>query len=314
MRFVKAMAIALGIVLSMPTVIYAEDIDDMTMDELKEAYQQLEEENQELQDQVKDLKAQLYDAQNSEETDSETTTEEDTVEEEAVLMTTEDFLKDIVESYNTRSIVATRYTISEEAMLSEAEEVDYLLECAESERPLYEKYHNAVFEDLNIQYLCNQYIKGLDKQLQIKAKYEKSEDFDSAYSYFESGYYNRAYVIVELAEYYECPFGDISEMKEMTAALDSFNEAETRNASVDATKIKETQELLNGIGFFCGTADGVSGKRTVKSIKRFQEMYGYEPSDGMIDDELIEQLKTVYEEKVPVDTENIEDIVEETEG
>ena len=43
-------------------------------------------------------------------------------------------------------------------------------------------------------------------------------------------------------------------------------------------------------------------------------MYGYEPSDGMIDDELIEQLQKVYEEKVPANLDNVEDIAEETAG
>ena len=45
----------------------------------------------------------------------------------------------------------------------------------------------------------------------------------------------------------------------------------------------------------------ISGKRTVKSIKRFQEMYGYDPIDGMIDDELIGQLEDVAAQKAPVE-------------
>lgn len=89
-------------------------------------------------------------------------------------------------------------------------------------------------------------------------------------------------------------------MKQNVQALDSLNEAETRNAAIDHATVKEVQQLLNGIGFFCGSADGVSGKRTVKPIKRFQEMYEFEPVDGMIDDELISQLQSVYDEKNPV--------------
>ena len=296
MRFVKAMAVALGILLTMPTVINAADIEDMTMDELKEAYQQLEEENQELQDQVKDLKAQLYDAQNSKETDSESAVEEDNGEEEKVLMTTEEFLQDIINSYDTRAIVSKQYTAAERTTMSEEEYVNYGGECFEAERPFYEKYKNAKFNDLNIQYLCNQYIKGLEKQFKSKELYDQNHNYIEFEDLANSGYYNRAYVIVELSDYYDAAFNDITQMKDDTAFMDSLNDAETRNASVDQSKIKRTQELLNDIGFFCGAADGVSGKRTVKSIKRFQEMYGYEPSDGMIDDELIEQLQKVYEE------------------
>ena len=39
----------------------------------------------------------------------------------------------------------------------------------------------------------------------------------------------------------------------------------------------------------------------MKSIKRFQEMYGYDPIDGMIDDELIGQLEDVAAQKAPVE-------------
>lgn len=86
-------------------------------------------------------------------------------------------------------------------------------------------------------------------------------------------------------------------MRADTAYMDSFNEAENRNNQVDHATVQKAQQLLNDIGFYCGSADGISGKRTVKSIKRFQQMYGYSPEDGIIDTELIKQLETELKKK-----------------
>ena len=150
---------------------------------------------------------------------------------------------------------------------------------------------------MNIQYLCSQYIKGLEKQYDSKKTWDNTESFEAFYDVYLSGYYNRAYVIVELADYYKADFGEIAGMKESVRELDATNEAEKRNAQVSKEMVKTTQQLLNDIGFFCGSADGVAGKRTVKSIKRFQEMYGFSPVDGMIDDELVNQLSEVLNQK-----------------
>ncbi|MGN8630726.1 peptidoglycan-binding domain-containing protein [Blautia sp. HCP3S3_G3] len=284
---IVAIVLSIGMTFSMPAIASAES--------LEERITALEKRVAELEEMV---------GVSSETEETEITVENETsstenVEEEAepVLMETQQFIADIAASYNARSVVANRYTVAEINTMTDEEYVKYSLDCVEAEREFYEKYQNAKFEDLNIQYLCNQYIGGLNKQYQTKDIWNKSKDriqFDTQYT---SGYYNRAYVIVELTEYYGAPFTDISDMKANTEAMDSINEAETRNAAVDHATVKKTQELLNGIGFFCGNADGISGKRTVKSIKRFQEMYGYEPVDGMIDDELIGQLEVELAKK-----------------
>ena len=289
-----------------PISTFAADIDAMTLEELKEAYIQLESEKEDLEAEVKDLKVQLFDLQSgagTEETDQETEVETEVVE--TVLMTTEDFLNDFKESYVNRDITGNKYTEAETGSMTSEEYNAFLSEVAGAERPFYEKYKNAIFDDLNIQYLCQQYIQGLSKQYQACEEWETDPDSEHATTTWQSGYYNRAYVMVELSEYYglDLPAGAIAAMKEDTTAMDSLNEAETRNSAVDHETVRKTQELLNGIGFFCGTADGISGKRTVKSIKRFQEMYGYEPIDGMIDDELIEQLQAEYDKKNPADEE-----------
>ena len=52
-----------------------------------------------------------------------------------------------------------------------------------------------------------------------------------------------------------------------------------------AQRVKKVQELPNALGFLCGTPDGICGRQTVSCIERFQTMYGFEPTDGLIDDE-----------------------------
>lgn len=273
------------------------NVDDMTLEELKVAYLKLQLEYEKLKSSV----------ENKSEDNSADDNNKNAVEAEGlnqsqnqsypVLMDEEEFKTDIVNSYNGRSIISDKYTTAEINIMTSNESVIYYEECAEAERQFYEKYKNASFADLNIQYLCNQYITGLQKQYNAKNIWNDTNNYDKFNNEYESGYYNRAYVIVELSEYYNLAFGDIASMKEDTAYMDSLNEAETRNSSVDHATIKKVQELLNGIGFYCGNADGVSGKRTVKSIKRFQEMYGYEPEDGIIDTELVKELQNELDKK-----------------
>lgn len=277
---------------------YAYDVETMTQEELKQAVLDLESQNAELEEQIKDLKVQLFDLQQG--SDTEEVIEEEQAEEstETVEKTTEEFLQDIVVSIDGRNNATKRYSNSEFNSMTDDEVIEYYKGLVESENAFYEEYKNAVFEDLNIQYLCNQYIKGLDKQKEACAKWKETRNVDEISNIWQSGYLNRGYVIVELADYYNLQFNSesLNEFRAQTAAMDSLNEAETRNASVDKETVRKTQGLLNTIGFFCGSADGVSGKRTVKSIKRFQEMYGFE-IDGIIDEELIGQLESVAAEK-----------------
>ncbi len=218
------------------------------------------------------------------------------------LMSEDEFFEDILASYSARNVVATKYTNAEIKMMSNKENVEWILDCIAAEDSFAEKYKDAKFDDLNIQYLCAQYIKGLDKQRNAANTYLSGEDtVDSRLAYTNenmSGYYNRAYVIVELNDYFDVPFPSegLSEMRKEVDKLEKTNEAETRNKSVPKQTVKEVQTLLHLIGFRCWNIDGAAGKKTVRAIKRFQEMYGYE-TDGMITDELIEQLKSVAEEK-----------------
>lgn len=292
---ILAVALSCALSINVPAAT-TKDIDDMTLEELKVEYLKLQLEYEKLKASAENgTEDNSADDENIAEADGEDQAQEET-KEKTVQMGEEEFKTDIVNSYNGRSVISDKYTNAEYNTMTSEELVTTYVECAEAERDFFEKYKNASFKDLNIQYLCDQYISGLAKQYNAKKIWDDTKDYDKFYNEFQSGYYNRAYVIVELSDYYQLPFGDVEGMRTDTAAMDSLNEAETRNKAVDPATVQKTQQLLNDIGFYCGNADGISGKRTVKSIKRFQQMYGYEPEDGMIDDELISQLETELKE------------------
>ena len=90
---------------------------------------------------------------------------------------------------------------------------------------------------------------------------------------------------LDLAEEYQ-------NLRNAVAQMDALSGEETRNASVDPETVTLVQTLLNGAGFLCGAPDGIAGRQTASCIERFQLMYGYEPADGIIDDELISQLQS----------------------
>ena len=225
------------------------------------------------------------------ETEAETETESETT-----LKTTEEFLKDFKDSYDRREAVYGQNAGARREWMSAEAWNAYLETCVDAEQEFYEKYQDASFEDLNIQYLCNQYIDGLSKQHQAIEEWKEDPDSEEGNRIWLSGYYDRAGVIVEMSEYYDVDLPERT-VATLKGELDSMSEPETGNADVDPETVLKTQELLNTIGFYCGEADGVAGRRTAKMIRRFQEMYGYDPADGLIDDELIDQLEEAAEQK-----------------
>ena len=86
-------------------------------------------------------------------------------------------------------------------------------------------------------------------------------------------------------------------LKDAVRQMDALSGDETRNAAADPQDVMKVQELLNNIGFLCGTPDGIAGRQTTSCVERFQMMYGYEPADGIIDEELITQLTDILSRK-----------------
>ena len=169
---------------------------------------------------------------------------------------------------------------------------NFRFQCAEAERDFFNSYDGAQFDDLNIFYLCSEYCLGLGKQFQAEEVWNSSGDSEKANQLYTAGYYNRAYALVELCEFYGLDLAqEYANLKSAVRQMDALSGEETRNASVDPATVMQVQQLLNDIGFRCGTPDGIAGRQTASSIERFQTMYGYEPADGIIDSELISQLQ-----------------------
>ena len=292
------------------------DWDDLTDAQQEQAYHQLELENQSLREQLAQLQGgaagQGTDAGTSDGGQSgasgssdgsqgtaagQDTTASDTSgaaaqAQSAQVKSTDTFLADLASSFNARQETARTHSNEEVDAMSETDMWNFRFTCAEAERPFYDSYHAAQFDDLNILYLCSEYCLGLEKQFQAEQIWNEKQDSEEANRLYTAGYYNRAYALVELSEYYGLDLADeYQNLKNAVARMDAMSSDETRNASVDPAKVTQVQELLNSLGFLCGTPDGIAGRQTASCIERFQTMYGYDPADGIIDDELIAQMQ-----------------------
>ena len=209
------------------------------------------------------------------------------------------FLSDLAASFEARQQIARTYTNEQVSAMSDADMWAFRFQCAEAERSFYDSYVNAQFDDLNVFYLCSEYCTGLGKQFRAQEVWNSSGDGDEANKLYTAGYYNRAYALVELCEYYGLDLAEeYQNLKNAVRQMDALSGEETRNASASAEDVIKVQELLNNIGFLCGTPDGIAGRQTASCIERFQVMYGYEPVDGIIDDELIGQLTEILSRKM----------------
>ncbi len=279
--------------------------DDLTDSQQEQAYKQLESENEALRQQLAQLQGQvgtsgndMSDADASGSGDDGSMTSSLDVENGAAqaqssqVKSVDTFLQDLAASFNARQEKARTYTNEQVSAMSESDMWDFRFTCAEAERNFFDTYNGAQFDDLNVYYLCSEYCMGLSKQYQAKEVWYSSGDSDEANRLYTAGYYNRAYALVELCEYYGLNLADeYQNLKNAVTQMDALSGDETRNAAVDSATVQQVQELLNSLGFLCGTPDGIAGRQTASCIERFQNMYGYDPADGIIDDELISQLQ-----------------------
>ena len=286
-----------GLAMSAPAVTL--DWDDLTDAQQEQAYHQLESENQALREQLAQLQG-VAGSSSGEGGDSVSGSGSGGAADLSAaasqaqsqqIRNTETFLADLAASFNARQETARTHTNEEVSAMSEADMWAFRFRCAEVERAFYDAYHSAQFDDLNVFYLCSEYCMGLEKQFQAEEIWNTQGDSDEANRLYTAGYYNRAYALVELCEYYGLDLSDeYQNLKNAVSQMDALSSEETRNASVDPAKVMQVQELLNSLGFLCGTPDGIAGRQTASCIERFQNMYGYEPADGIIDDELISQM------------------------
>ena len=74
-----------------------------------------------------------------------------------------------------------------------------------------------------------------------------------------------------------CPYSS----KASTKSTSSSSKSKSSSTSAKKEDIKKVQTKLNELGYDCGTADGVAGKKTTNAIKKFQEDNGL-AGDGIV--------------------------------
>ncbi len=303
---ITAAAAAMTAAVVMPAGAVTLDWNDLTDAQQENAYKELESENESLKARIAQLEEQLGLGSSSQGTsgDASQTAEESASQaageaQEYAVRSIDGFLGDLAASFEARQQIARTYTNEQVSAMSDADMWAFRFQCAEAERSFYDSYVNAQFDDLNVFYLCSEYCTGLGKQFRAQEVWNSSGDGDEANKLYTAGYYNRAYALVELCEYYGLDLAEeYQNLKNAVRQMDALSGEETRNASASAEDVVKVQELLNNIGFLCGTPDGIAGRQTASCIERFQVMYGYEPVDGIIDDELIGQLTEILSRKM----------------
>ncbi len=326
-RGILAAAAVMTAAIVMPVSAVTVDWNDLTDAQQEKAYRELESENEELRSRIAELEGKLgISAGSAVQTPQENTgneTSQDTggdsgtgsgqgqdtstyadvsnaagEAQASAVKSIDAFLSDLAASFEARQEIARTHTTEEVSAMSDSDMWSFRFRCAEAERGLYDTYSEAQFNDLNVFYLCSEYCLGLSKQYQAEEVWNSSGNGDEANKLYTAGYYNRAYALVELCEYYGLDLAEeYQNLKNAVRQMDALSGDETRNASVDPAVVMKVQELLNNIGFLCGTPDGIAGRQTASCIERFQTMYGYEPADGIIDDELISQLNDILARK-----------------
>lgn len=305
----------------MPAGAVTMDWDDLTDAQQENAYKALESENESLKARIRELEGQLGlsggssggetgtdTSQSTSVSDSSDGAQDTSTYDDAsnaageaqsyAVRSIDGFLSDLAASFEARQEIARTYTNEQVSAMSDADMWAFRFQCAEAERSFYDSYSQAQFDDLNVFYLCSEYCGGLGKQFRAKEVWNSTGNGDEANKLYTAGYYNRAYALVELCEYYGLDLAEeYQNLKNAVRQMDALSGEETRNASADPADVRKVQELLNNIGFLCGTPDGIAGRQTASCIERFQVMYGYEPADGIIDDELITQLTDILARK-----------------
>ena len=213
------------------------------------------------------------------------------------VISAEDFLGDIGASVNDRIALSGSYTEAELSMMTNDEIAEANNKCCESERWFMDRYKDARIDNLNLQYLCEQYLNGLQNQYDAYASWKEKQDIDAYNELWDAGYAKRAVTVAELKQYYDIAFADISDMLEKANELDSLDDL--KNGEVSEETTKKVQDCLNKLQLPVGEVDGYCGERTIIMVKRFQKLYGYEPADGVIDDEVVAQLQEEADKAAP---------------
>ena len=217
--------------------------------------------------------------------------------EGVMVIPAENFLADIGASVNDRIALSGSYTEAELSMMTNDEIAEANNRCCESERWFMDRYKDARIDNLNLQYLCEQYLNGLQNQYDAYASWKEKQDIDAYNELWDAGYAKRAVTVAELKQYYNIAFADVSDMLEKAEEIDALDDLNNGEVSEETTK--QVQTCLNTLQLPVGEVDGYCGERTIIMVKRFQKLYGYEPADGVIDEEVVAQLQEEADKAAP---------------
>ena len=217
--------------------------------------------------------------------------------EGVMVIPAENFLADIGASVNDRIALSGSYTEAELSMMTNDEIAEANNRCCESERWFMDRYKDARIDNLNLQYLCEQYLNGLQNQYDAYASWKEKQDIDAYNELWDAGYAKRAVTVAELKQYYNIAFADVSDMLEKAEELDALDDL--KNGEISEETTRKVQNCLNTLQLPVGEVDGYCGERTIIMVKRFQKLYGYEPADGVIDDEVVAQLQEEADKAAP---------------
>lgn len=84
-----------------------------------------------------------------------------------------------------------------------------------------------------------------------------------------------------------CPYDSSSTTSKSTSS--KSGSTKKTKSSISKSTIKKVQKALNDLGYSCGKADGVAGKKTKEAVKQYQKDNGL-TVDGKIGNEVIKAL------------------------
>ncbi len=200
--------------------------------------------------------------------------------------TAEQFFADLKNSYDARLSVLNRYSYFE--TMKENTYNMYRFLCAEAERPFYEAYDGASFEDKNIQFLCDAYMRGLSTQYEAEMMWREEGSPEEIETFYLEGYDQRAEVLKEVSAFYQTSLA-LDNVNSTVNISKIVENAIAKNKEADKQLVTQVQTRLNELGYACGTADGQAGQKTVLAICHFQMASGQTP-DGIADQELLDQM------------------------
>lgn len=187
----------------------------------------------------------------------------------------------------------------DESTMTEGEKATYYGELVDMELEKIVKYEEEEFESAKFNALAHSYIRA------VKLQKDALEIVDADNTLYETmwgyGYNLRAYIVPIFVDSYglDLPEEDVQDFRDNSSLMtlvwtgDTDSDDSDIMEEVEKDRTKRTQELLNALGYDCGTPDGVAGQKTMDALHQFEEEYGY--TDLGFDDRTISTIQSHLE-------------------